>query len=492
MKSLKIKNILLCAFAATTLLSSCSDFLDKLPENKVDEEKVDYTNLNNMYQPVSGVYAKLRQRGSHWIVWGATVVRDDDVSTGRIDDQADLVAIDQSYNYNAGFWGTNEAWMVYYDIIKVANAALEALDNYAVNIVPEADGKRYEEYTGEVKFIRAYCYYRLTELFGPVTILRDNKQTDMTRSTVNAVYRYMLSDLEYSMTYLPRIRPNEYTDRIGAVSAFTAEMLAAKVYMEQGNWSEVERLTDDIIGSKKFSLYSDFNNLFKIPGKLCDESLFEMQFTDFGNGSGEVVVSDSWFTFQGPLNDGNISGWGFISPTKAFRQWAAERGETIRATTTFLMAGETTQEGDFIKAPASDVAPDCFNGKAYTPSNQMTEGRTEYGTNNNIRVFRYAEVLLMNAEAKVRQNKDGDISFNLVRKRAGMPELEDVTLDQIMDERRMELALEWGERYNDLRRTGKLSEVLGPLGWTSGKEYYPVPTAQIDISSTLENEPKDE
>ena len=452
MKSLKIKNILLCAFAATTLLSSCSDFLDKLPENKVDEEKVDYTNLNNMYQPVSGVYAKLRQRGSHWIVWGATVVRDDDVSTGRIDDQADLVAIDQSYNYNAGFWGTNEAWMVYYDIIKVANAALEALDNYAVNIVSEADGKRYEEYTGEVKFIRAYCYYRLTELFGPVTILRDNKQTDMTRSTVNAVYRYM----------------------------------------EQGNWSEVERLTDDIIGSKKFSLYSDFNNLFKIPGKLCDESLFEMQFTDFGNGSGEVVVSDSWFTFQGPLNDGNISGWGFISPTKAFRQWAAERGETIRATTTFLMAGETTQEGDFIKAPASDVAPDCFNGKAYTPSNQMTEGRTEYGTNNNIRVFRYAEVLLMNAEAKVRQNKDGDISFNLVRKRAGMPELEDVTLDQIMDERRMELALEWGERYNDLRRTGKLSEVLGPLGWTSGKEYYPVPTAQIDISSTLENEPKDE
>lgn len=56
----------------------------------------------------------------------------------------------------------------------------------------------------------------------------------------------------------------------------------------------------------------------------------------------------------------------------------------------------------------------------------------------------------------------------------------------------MELALEWGERYNDLRRTGKLSEVLGPLGWTAGKEYYPVPTAQIDISSTLANEPKDE
>lgn len=84
----------------------------------------------------------------------------------------------------------------------------------------------------------------------------------MTRSTVNAVYRYMLSDLDYSITHLPRIRPNEYTDRIGAASAFTAEMLAAKVYMEQENWSKVEELTDDIIGSKKFSLYDDFNNLF--------------------------------------------------------------------------------------------------------------------------------------------------------------------------------------------------------------------------------------
>ena len=57
------KNILLCACSALIMFSSCSDFLDKLPENKVNEENVDYTNLSNMYQPVSGVYAKLRSRG---------------------------------------------------------------------------------------------------------------------------------------------------------------------------------------------------------------------------------------------------------------------------------------------------------------------------------------------------------------------------------------------------------------------------------------------
>ena len=485
------KNILLCVCSALIMFSSCSDFLDKLPENKVNEENVDYTNLSNMYQPVSGVYAKLRSRGSHWIVWGATIVRDDDVSTGRIDDQADLVAIDKNYTYNAGFWGCNEAWMVYYDIIKVANAALESLDMFKENITKDSDMKLYNEYTGEVKFIRAYCYYRLTQLFGPVTILRDNKQVDMTRSTIAAVYRYMLEDLDFAINNLQRIRPNEYTDRIGAASAFTAEMLAAKVYMELGQYDKVESLTDDIIGSGKFELNPDYRALFQIPGKLCDESLFELQFTDFGNGSGEVVTSDSWFTFQGPINDGIISGWGFISPTKEFRKWAKERGETVRAELTFLMAGETTPEGDFIKEPASEVAPDCFNGKAYTPSSQITPGRTEYGTNNNIRVFRYADVLLMNAEAKVRLNKSGDTSFNEVRKRAKMSEITGVTLDQILDERRMELALEWGERYNDLRRNGKLQEVLGLLGWKQGQEYYPVPTAQIDISPALENEPKD-
>ena len=255
------KNILLCVCSALIMFSSCSDFLDKLPENKVNEENVDYTNLSNMYQPVSGVYAKLRSRGSHWIVWGATIVRDDDVSTGRIDDQADLVAIDKNYTYNAGFWGCNEAWMVYYDIIKVANAALESLDMFKENITKDSDMKLYNEYTGEVKFIRAYCYYRLTQLFGPVTILRDNKQVDMTRSTIAAVYRYMLEDLDFAINNLQRIRPNEYTDRIGAASAFTAEMLAAKVYMELGQYDKVESLTDDIIGSGKFELkelYSKF------------------------------------------------------------------------------------------------------------------------------------------------------------------------------------------------------------------------------------------
>ena len=254
----------------------------------------------------------------------------------------------------------------------------------------------------------------------------------------------------------------------------------------------VEKLTDDIINSGKFSLYSDFYELFKIPGKKCNESLFECQCTDFGQSSGDMVDADNWFVFQGPGsvkgNGVTAGGWNFIRYNADFKQWAAARGETVRAATTFMEGNSTTPSGDEIGGNKGEY----YNGKAYTPTNEMTEGRTKYGENNNVRVFRYADVLLMNAEAKVRQGKNGDAPFNLVRKRARMPELTNVTVDQILDERRMELAGEWGERYNDLVRTGKAASVLGSMGWTEDKTYYPVPFAQLSDVPALKNEPKDE
>ena len=486
-----LRNILLYALPAALMLciTSC-DYLDKEPENKVPEENVDFTKVENMYQAVSGVYAKVRTGGMHWIVWPLSIVRDDDVWSGRIDDQAPLVDMG-NYKYDNSFWGLNEMWNQYYGIIKVANAALESLDSYALHITNDADMKNYLSYCGEVHFLRAYAYYRLVEAFGPVTIVRTNAQTDMTRSTIDAVYRYALADLQNTIDNTPRLRPNEMA-HIGAVSAFSAEMLAAKIHLNMGNYGEVERLTDDIIGSGKFELYSDFYQLFKIPGKLCDESMFECQCTDFGLGSGDMVDADNWFVFQGPANDGNISGWGFIGIEKNFRSWAQARGETVRATTSFLLAGSTTPSGDVIRKLTNETQTDCWNGKAYTPLNQLTEGRTKYGANNNIRIFRYAEVLLMNAEAKVRLNKSGDVSLNLVRKRAKMSEITNATLEQILDERRMELVCEWGDRYNDLVRTGKAAATLASKGWTADKTYYPIPYEQLSNIPSLKNPPVDE
>ena len=418
-------------------ITSCDDFLDKEPEGKVPEEKVDYTNLENMYQPVSGVYAKIRTSGMHWVIWELTTIREQDIYGV----QNDIFKNVGFYKYDDSFWGIDEIWKQYYNIIKVANSAIETLDLYAENIKNDGDMKNYKAYRGEVMFMRAYAYFRMVQAFGPVTILRDNNQTDLQRSTVDAVYKYALKDLQYGIDNMPRIRPNQ-SSHIGAVTAFSAAALAAKIYLNMGNYDKVEELTDDIISNGNFSLYSDYYQLFKIPGKLCDESIFECQCTDFGNGSGDLVEPGEWFICQGPVNSGNISGWGHCGVYESFRDWAYERGETVRATTSFLLAGETTPSGDYINPRKNPANADCWNGKAYTPASQLTPGRTKYGTNNNIRIFRYADVLLMNAEAKIRNGKNGDAPFNEVRRRAEMPELTNVTVNQVLDERRMELFFE--------------------------------------------------
>lgn len=486
---MKLFKYISVAVLACMTLGACSDYLDKDPENKVPEKQVDFTNLDNLYQPVSGVYAKVRTGGMHWVIWLVSIVRDDDCWVGNEDK---ILLNFGQYKYDNTYWGLNETWNQYYGLIKTANAALVSLDGYAAHMTTESQRAKYRAYAGEVRIMRAYAYYRLVQTFGPVTILRDNNQADLTRSTVEAVNKYMLEDLQYAMDNCPRLRPNEM-EHVGAVTAYTAELLAAKIHLNQGNYGKVKELTDDIINSGKFSLYPDYYELFKIPGKLCDESLFESQNTDFGTGSGDLVDPDAWFTAQGPINQGsNIAGWGLTGIYKSVRDWAKQRGETVRYETTFLEKGTTTRSGDYIAGSTNTTLTDCWNGKAYTPAKELTPGRTKYGTNNNIRIFRYADVLLMNAEAKVRLGQNGDAPYNLVRKRAKMPEQTNVTVDQILDERRMEFCCEWGERYNDLVRSGKAESVLGAKGWTKAKTYYPVPYEQTQNVPAVNKEPKNE
>ena len=102
--------------------------------------------------------------------------------------------------------------------------------------------------------------------------------------------------------------------------------------------------------------------------------------------------------------------------------------------------------------------------------------------------YRYADVLLMNAEAKVRKGQNGDAPLNLVRERAGLAPIANATLDQILEERQVELALEWGERFFDLVRTDRATQELP--GFVKGEsEYYPIPQDQIDLNPNLEAEP---
>jgi hypothetical protein len=137
-----------------------------------------------------------------------------------------------------------------------------------------------------------------------------------------------------------------------------------------------------------------------------------------------------------------------------------------------------------------NATDNIYDGKAYLPVSQMTGGNREWGRNNNVRIIRYAEVLLMNAEAKIRLGKNGDAPLNKVRTRAAMPNLTNATADDVLDERRMELCAEWGLRYTDLCRMGLASAVLGKYGWTEKARFIPVPSNQIILTPELGEDPE--
>lgn len=478
--------------AAVVALPSC-DYLDIEPEQTLPGESVDYTQSENMYAPVSGAYSKIRTNGMHWVINLLTIIRDGDVWSGRVDDQGDLVTMDK-YVYNSSWWGVNETWRCYFEMIRICNSALNELDKYAQHLKSESDRATYRGYCGEVRIIRALAYYRLAQFFGAVPILNSNDQDIYIRSTREVVFEYALMDLDYAMKNTPKVCPNAMAHP-GAFSGYTAEALAAKIYLQLGQYDKVRELTNDIISSNQFELYDDYYQLWKKPGRLCKESLAECQATDFGQGSGDWITVDQYFNCAGPtISNPNTAlsgtgGWNFVGYWDTFVDWARDRGETVRFETTFLIGGTTTPSGDAVARAGNPNNTNVWNGKWYLPLDQFTEGRSQYGGDNNVRILRYADVLLMNAEAKVRLGENGDAPFNLVRDRAKMPRLSNVTVDQILDERRMELCCEFGERYADLVRTGKAESVLGPRGWTPDKTYFPIPQSQIDLAADLLKEP---
>jgi len=478
-----------------TILPSCS-FLEIDMENKIATSDVDYSNTSEMYQPVIGAYAQLRISGMHWennMLWAG---RDDDMSSGRDDDQADALLFGYKGKYVCpnSYWALNNAWVTPYEIIRTCNSALLALDQYASYLSSSStEYATYLSYCGEVRTIRAWSYYMLATTFGPCVILRDNNQTSYVRSTVEHVYEYIHEDLNFAIANMQRMRPNQMP-HMGAYTAYTAEALDARLYLIEGNYAKAEERTDDIINSGLFSLYEDLYNLYKIPGKLCDESLMEVQCTDFGVATGDYIGIDQWFNFMGAsltlYNESGqwvngIGGWTFMRYKPTFSNWAKWRGETIRLETSCMIGGQKTREGWTINGKSSEI----YNGKAYLPFEQMTAGSTDWGRNNNVRLIRYAEVLLINAEAKVMLGKSGDAPLNLVRARAKMPALTGATLDNILDERRMELCSEWGLRYTDLVRTGKASTILKNYNWTTDKIYWPVPGTQLSTIPDMEKKP---
>jgi len=506
------KLIAISTFALVLLFgfSACEKYLDEPAENRTFTGATDYTKSEDMILPLIGTYTELNN--TEWEDFPLISVRGDDVNAGGLGDQQDFAETDK-YNYNKDYWMYNSLWQNYYQNMFSANSAMEQIELYKEYAPNPALG---DQYIAEVKVLKSWWLFQLSRTWETVLVPPTSNPSDLfvtPLSTKDEVMAMISTWMDEAIPMLPDLHPKDRTDLPGGVTKYTAYAIKALANLELKNYQGVADATGAIINSGKFALENDFYNLFKIKndagepvGKLNKENVFEMQYSDLGQGSGDnYAYLYAFFGPQGwtPAVTGSGDGWGFWEPSLKYIKFMLDRGESIRLETSVIFTdrgiAELQSDPNYATLPSwisnATRSGDVFNdyaramfasGKHYLPSNQLTTGRTDYGTNKNFTNIRYAEILLMYAEALVNGASgaagSADQAVNLVRTRAGLSSLSGVTLDQVLDEKFAELGMEWGTRFFDMVRYERYSELNydGRTGFDATKIFLPYPQNQVD------------
>lgn len=476
--------------AAVLSVVSCSDFLNIRQEATMPSSGMDYSKTDNIFLPVSAAYASMRLsegRAQNYV--GVMEVVSDDADKGSTEADGPTVEELDKFTYGPDNNNVEAMWNFFYDISSAANYAIESMDLFKEEITSESGLVQVEQCRGEAKIIRAYAYFNLVRLFGTVPIIdrtmSSSELSSMPASTVDQVYTFIYKDLDDAIAVVP----DAFTDYKGRYNKYTAMALKAKVALYRKDWDESARLTDLIIASGKYSLMSRFKDAFNVENEYGSESLMEIGSSDLGQSNDAVMPLCYYGFMQGPRgNKEPFQGWGYKVPSQKLIDFFDSRGDVIRKSVTILERGTMTAEGDSISKKCTNP---YYNGKVYVPTTNNNRSYNAYALDHNMRLIRYADVLLMFAEAMAEgasitptSGYTADMALNEVRARAGLGATT-ASLDNIYDERRAELALE-ENRFFDLVRWGKASEVLGPLGFKSNKnEVFPIPGPQRQLNTSL-------
>jgi tetratricopeptide (TPR) repeat protein len=469
------------------IINSCSDFLDKPLQGKLTQENFP-TTAEDALLATNGVYHILRFNLYHQGLFPILDIMSDDGHKGsNPDDAASTVGPYDTFTHIPTEGNLSRWWNTLYEGVKRANVVIELVPAIGMNETLRA------RYVGEARFLRALFYFDLVRAWGDVPLVTGTTPTlGLTRTDAAVVYDLIVEDLTAAIEVLPE--KSEYPAKdLGRATKGAARGILAKVYLFRNDFPNAEKYALEVINSAQYSLEPSFTDANSEAGEHGEESVFEigaMRFENIDNGGSQYA------NVQGVRGTPN-RGWGFNRPTLDLQD-SFEEGDP-RLDSTVIYLGEVL---DGIKILGDGATPDetldennnvvqieCYNQKVWTPGDNVP---TQFGHNR--RILRYADVLLMAAEALNQNNKsDQALTYlNQVRQRARMGNdaiLPDVTetdktaLDElIFIERRHELAME-GHRFWDLIRTGRAATALGPLGFIAGQhELLPIPQSEIDLS----------
>ncbi len=512
---------LLVAIPTVFTVIGCNRFLDRKPLTAT----LDDLHQGQLESSILGLYNILTYGGFSTLPWiDFHSIRDDDAAKGSdINDGKEIIAEYDTYNYSKDDWAPNTYWNDHYSMINAANNALASVGT--ATITDQASLRN----VGEACFFRAYAYWDLVKTYGEVPLINFKivNPTDglVPKSPVATLYAFIDSNLRAASQLLPLNSSAYGLAYPGRLTKGAANTLWAETYLFRQNWDSVITLCNAVISSGQYTLDPDFSDIWREykngtpgAGKNGPESIFEMQATvgQGAQGNSALDFGSDWGTSQQVRQNGasvawNL-GWGWNVPTQGLV--SAWDSTDPRKSKTILYSGQSdggTALGGFGAVIPPYTNPDgsggglaqkYWNKKLYTGNDPAMRTYTGFINNNgnarwiNHRILRYADVILMLAEAA---NEKGDgataaVNLELIRNRAsgGLGASRTIVVPvpfqsqgqmrtAIKNERRFEFAME-GRRFYDLVRWGDAVSVLGPLGYTNRARYYPIPQQAINLS----------
>ncbi|WP_119080047.1 RagB/SusD family nutrient uptake outer membrane protein [Chitinophaga alhagiae] len=484
---------LLCTAAVCLLWAGCKrGFLDRSPQGSYTTDTYPYPKGAGPYdQYVFACYDVMRSYDVTVMPFvSATSIRSDDADKGSTpsDDGGNIQMDNLTLTPSNGL--CNALWLGHFSLINRANIVLDQIKK---DPDPNTSQDAKVQAEAEARFFRGYGYFMLVRLFGRVPLIDSVSsvpvsQANVPQSPPAAIYALIESDLQFAAANLPLNWDPRF---IGRASKGAANGLLAKVYITQQKWAQAMTAAQQVIESGQYDLSTPYATIFGEDGENSKESIFEVQATATlnekrSNGSQHASI-------QGVRGSGiwNL-GWGFNSPSPELDA-AYETGDPRRVRT-ILYAGGTSVWGEAVPAGLPNPR---YNHKTLSNPAMRNKILDNFSYWMNVRLLRYADVVLLYAEAA---NETGNTpealaKLELVRKRARgtdnsiLPQItetdKDLLREIIRHERRVEMGMEY-DRFFDLVRWGIAGPVLQAAGknFVVGKhELLPIPQTQIDISN---------
>ena len=453
MKYIKYNKLFLLVVAFFSLVSCDDEFLERPPEDGIALDNF-YSSEEELVANTNSLYGAVWFNFNTKAFWSITELSGGNARTFS----GDVVNF-----FNFSITGDNtvlaDGWGSLWGVIAQSNAIINFTES---RVSPSVSQEAVNNTIGEAHFMRAVAYFYLVRIWGSVPIIENNLDyvydPQIPKNRIEDIYEFIERDLQFAIdNCYPKVRGGNYLAN-AHVSSGSAKALKAKVHLYQEEYDLARQLSQEVIASEEFQLLDDYNNLFLTEFNNNEESIAAMQWTSQGYGVGNAMQAS--FAISSAIT-GTGDGYGVIGPTIDLQE-AYEDGDERRKATIMLA-------GDFYPniraADGGYTVPDDINAqntkagiKKYvvgTPADNNGNSATQAASNNTY-IMRYADVLLINAEAILAgaaSTSDAQAleSFNSVRLRAGLGSLPSITLDDILQERRIEFAIE-GDYWFDLGR----------------------------------------